>query len=66
MSKKKKRREAPEWVSRGRKAAVIYDILAAPFAGSCDCETCRIIRENIEFLGSIFKPPRMPGEDRER
>jgi len=50
----------PEWIEAGRRATLIYDILAAPYEIKCDCKTCILIRENEEWLGSLFRPPTPP------
>jgi len=60
LSRKKKSRSIPEWVKRGQKATLVYDILAAAFKSNCDCEACQLIRENIDFLESLFAPSKLP------
>jgi len=52
----------PDWIVEGRRAVLIYDILAAAFEENCDCSTCQLIRQNISFLERIFKPRPLPGE----
>jgi len=52
----------PDWILEGRKAVLIYDILAAAYEENCDCLTCQLIRQNISFLERIFKPRPLPGE----
>jgi hypothetical protein len=54
VSKSKSRSDVPDWILQGRQAAVIYDILAAPFEQDCDCQTCKLIRENEDFLRRVF------------
>jgi len=54
---KSTKKAVPDWVEMGRKAALVYEILGAPFESDCACRTCELIRENIDFLESIFRPP---------
>jgi len=50
------RETIPQWLLKYKKRLSFIDVFYKAFTHNCDCEVCRMIRENMKYWEEFLKP----------